>query len=239
MAGSSSPTSAASRGSRVTTSRTPARSSPSSRRTISPASSCTWQAIPPLSAQFDVVNGWQNISETNSGKAVGARLDWVASPKVTLSAYNLHRQRGTRHRRRATPHLSGGERQDRADREADAAWGHSTSARRTWWRETGRWYGASIIAHVQATPRTALVARVERYADPKQVIIVTGVTDAFKANGASLGIDATPAPSVMWRTELRTLAGRDAVFPGRDGVYEGRYLPRVLARSHVLSAPDA
>jgi hypothetical protein len=49
----------------------------------------TWQATPSLTAQVNVVNGWQNISETNGHKAVGGRLDWAASPKVTLSAYNL------------------------------------------------------------------------------------------------------------------------------------------------------
>lgn len=49
----------------------------------------TWQARPSLTAQLNVVNGWQNISETNGDKAVGGRVDWVASPKATLFAYNL------------------------------------------------------------------------------------------------------------------------------------------------------
>lgn len=180
----------------------------------------SWQATPSLSAQLDVVNGWQNVSETNSSKAVGARLDWTASPMVTLSAYNL----------------VGNEAPDSVDAQLRIFQGASVRVVPTerltlvgsfdfgtqdLAGETGRWYGTSIIAHLQASPRTALVARVERYADPKQVIVVTGGNHAFGASGASVGIDVTPAPRVLWRSELRTLAGRDAVFPARDGVKDG------------------
>lgn len=180
----------------------------------------TWQATPSLSAQLDVVNGWQNVSETNSSKAVGARLDWTASPKVTLSAYNF----------------VGNEAPDTVDAQLRMFQGASVRLVPTekvtlvgsfdygfqdLVGETGRWYGTSVIAHVQATPRTALVARVERYADPKQVIVVTGGAHAFRANGASVGIDVTPAPRVLWRSEVRTMAARDPVFPGRDGVKDG------------------
>ena len=37
----------------------------------------TWQATSTVSALFTVVNGWQNISETNSAKSVGARIDYI------------------------------------------------------------------------------------------------------------------------------------------------------------------
>ncbi|MEI4896533.1 outer membrane beta-barrel protein, partial [Klebsiella pneumoniae] len=36
----------------------------------------TWQATPTLGLQLHLINGWQNISETNSDKAIGARIDW-------------------------------------------------------------------------------------------------------------------------------------------------------------------
>ncbi|MBK8060014.1 MAG: porin [Gemmatimonadetes bacterium] len=176
----------------------------------------TWQATPSLTAQVNVVNGWQNISETNRHKAIGGRLDWAASPKVTLSAYNL----------------IGNETPDSVDAQLRIFQGGSVKlvandkltlmgtfdfGMQDLVAETGRWYGTSLIARVQATSTTALVARVERYADPKQVIIVTGGADAFKANGGSFGVDVTPAPKVLWRTELRALAGSNAVFPRRDG----------------------
>lgn len=176
----------------------------------------TWQPTPALTAQLDVVNGWQTISESNEDKAIGGRVDWAPSPKVTLSAYNL----------------VGSETPDSAARQLRIF--HGASARlvpsdrvtlvgtfdfgsQDLGDETGRWYGASLIARVQATPIVALVGRVERYDDPDQVLVVTGVSNPFKANGGSLGVDVTPAPRVLWRTELRALSGSDDVFPARDG----------------------
>jgi hypothetical protein len=48
-----------------------------------------WQATPKLSARLDLVNGWQNISETNSDKGAGIRLDYAATGRSTLSYYNF------------------------------------------------------------------------------------------------------------------------------------------------------
>lgn len=180
----------------------------------------TWQASPSVTAQLNVVNGWQNISETNGNKAIGGRIDWSASPKVTLSAYNLISSE--------TPDSVDSQRRlfqggsikvvpnDRLTLTGTFDVGSQDLG-----DETGRWYGTALIARVQAAPAVALVGRVERYTDPQQVIVVTGGADAFQANGASLGIDVTPAPRMLWRTELRTLAGDNPVFAKRDGTAKG------------------
>ena len=44
----------------------------------------TWQAGPTVTAQLHLMNGWQNVSETNADKAVGARVDWTPRPTVLL-----------------------------------------------------------------------------------------------------------------------------------------------------------
>ena len=183
----------------------------------------TWQAAPTLAMQLNLVNGWQNISETNSGKSVGARVDWTASPSLLLSAYNL----------------VGNEAPDSVDRQLHIFQGASAKlavndrltlqgtfdfGSQSLGGASGRWYGASLIARMQATPTTALVARVERYADPKQVIVVTGVADPFRVNGGSLGFDVAPAPRTLWRTELRALSGADAIFPARNGSRKGNVM---------------
>src|SRR6185503_900940 len=38
-----------------------------------------WAATPKLTAHLHLVNGWQNISETNTDKGIGLRLDYAAS----------------------------------------------------------------------------------------------------------------------------------------------------------------
>jgi len=42
---------------------------------------------------------------------------------------------------------------------------------------------------------------------------VTGLSDPFQTNGASLGIDVTPVPRLLWRTELRGFRSNAAVWP--------------------------
>ncbi|HEV2671314.1 MAG TPA: outer membrane beta-barrel protein, partial [Gemmatimonadales bacterium] len=49
----------------------------------------TWTASSKLTGQFHILNGWQNISETNTDKAIGMRLDYAATPNVALGYANF------------------------------------------------------------------------------------------------------------------------------------------------------
>ncbi|MEO8333705.1 MAG: porin [bacterium] len=178
----------------------------------------TWQATPALSAQVVVVNGWQNISETNAAKSAGVRLDYTASPSTSLSYYNyigneapdsvLHRQvrffNGVGVKSNVTPDVLVLAQFDYGTQ------GHASGS------GSSNWYGGMLTARYQATAKAAVVGRVERYQDKDQMIIVTGVADGFRANGASIGLDVSPQPRVLWRTELRGFHGEHAVFPQHD-----------------------
>jgi hypothetical protein len=174
-----------------------------------------WQATPRLSARLDLVNGWQNISETNFDKGAGARLDFAATPAVTVSYYNfIGNEIGSQLRFfngigvsgnvtntvRVLGQLDFGT-QENADEDEDGS---------TWW-------GFTIVGRWQATPGAALVARVEGFDDEDEVIIATGGgVPAFSAFGGSLGLDVALHPRVLWRTEVRMLRGDDDIFPDQD-----------------------
>jgi hypothetical protein len=81
---------------------------------------------------------------------------------------------------------------------------------------TARWFGSALIAAYRLAPTTTLTARVERYDDPEQVIVVTG-SGPFHASGASIGLDVSPAPHFTWRSDLRGFNGRHPLFPSHDG----------------------
>lgn len=177
----------------------------------------TWQASPSVVAQVNVVNGWQNISETNGDKAIGGRIDWTVNPRATFSVYNL----------------VGNEAPDSVDSQLRLFQGASLklvpSDKVTFvgtfdfgtqdrGDDNASWYGGALIARVQATPTVAVSGRLERYDDKDQVIILTGTDDGFRATGGSVGIDVTPAPRMLWRTELRGFSGTNAVVPNRDGL---------------------
>ncbi len=183
---------------------------------------------PTLTARLDVVNGWQNISENNSGKGAGVRLDYTPNASTTFSYYDLFSdEAGTRLRT-----FNGVGAKVTAGRltllgEADLG----TQARPVGSDGHSTWYGLLGIARVQVASLVALVGRVERYADPDQVILSTGsrnvqvatpggagatvsvANPAFRGNGASIGVDVQPFSRVLFRTELRGFRNRDAVFP--------------------------
>ncbi|MGE0442663.1 MAG: porin [Gemmatimonadales bacterium] len=179
----------------------------------------TWTPSGTVTAQLNVVNGWQIISENNTAKSVGFRVDYAAAPSVTLSAYNLIGNE--------IPSGAGGR----------TRWFQGASARvapsvrslviATFdvgvqegadGERSSTWYGGALIGRLQATPRVAVSARVERYADPDQVIIVTGGADGFRVWGGSVGLDVVTAERALWRTEFRGLRSSARIFPDRDGL---------------------
>jgi hypothetical protein len=175
----------------------------------------TWTVSPKLTARLDVVNGWQNISETNTDKGAGLRLDFNPSSTVSLSYYNfVNGEVGGRRRlfNGAGLKLTPGPRTtvlaqvDVGSLESGAAGG-----------ENSNWYGFTLIGRQALNDRVALVGRVERYEDEHQVNIATGLNDPFRGNGASIGLDVTPQASFRWRTELRGFSNDAPVFPNADG----------------------
>jgi hypothetical protein len=178
----------------------------------------TWTISPRVTGTVAVLNGWQDISVYNSPPAGGIRLDWAPTSNVTLSYDNfvgnaaadadpvklrlyhdLIVQVKAGNRWQLAGVLSYG-RQTKSDGQGGTA---------TWW-------GGSAMAKLQATPRLAVVGRVETYSDPHQVIVVTGLPDSFKASGASIGVDLTLARRVLWRTEFRGFVSPRDVWPTNE-----------------------
>ncbi len=175
----------------------------------------TWTPSPAVTAQFLVLNGWQNISNYNTPPATGLRVDYVASPLLTLSYDNflgdvaadgLPRQYRLYHD--FIVQLTPSSRWQLA-----GMFSLGTQSRSTPDGKTATWYGFSVLAKYQLGPRVSAVARLERYADPDQVIVITGLPDPFRTNGVSLGIDVKLNPRLLWRTELRGFRSDAAVWP--------------------------
>ena len=171
----------------------------------------TWAATPKLTAQVHVINGWQNISENNRGKAVGGRIDYAVSPSLTLSYANFfgnERPTGSRPATRVFNQVMA-----KGALASGTSWQGQFDAGS---QDGSRWYGLVAIARQPVTPRVAAVLRVERYSDPDQVIIGTGGSSGFVGNGASAGLDVLLDTGVRWRTELRGIRTTAALYPDRD-----------------------
>jgi len=183
----------------------------------------TYQASTQLSVRVDLVNGWQNVSETNTDKGVGARVDYAVAPGSTVSYYNfvgneigglLRTFNGVGATVAVTPAVRLLAQVDVGSQQRGAGGGGGSAV----------WYGCTAVARARVTPAVALSARAERYDDPDNVIVGTDGRGGFRVTGGSLGVDVQPVSRVLWRTELRGLAGSNAVFvdPRASGGYSDR-----------------
>jgi hypothetical protein len=176
----------------------------------------TWQPSPRLTALFAVTNGWQNISENNQDKAVGARLDFAPTSTTTLSYYDFFGNEVGSGRLR-TLNGVGLKSNVTSSLTVQANFDYGTQEKAD---KSGRssWWSSGLIGKVQVAPTVSVSARVERYNDPDQVIIVTGVAPAFRATTVSAGIDIAPLANsrVLWRNEGRGTWADNSIFPDRS-----------------------
>ena len=175
----------------------------------------TWTASSSTTLQLVIVNGWQDVSNYNTPPAAGVRVDWAVSPHLTLSyddfVGNASADSLLPHVRFYQDFIAQFNPAGRWQLAAAAAVGLQTRSAGS--GGTANWYGASVFVKYHVTPRLGVVARLERYDDPDQVIVKTGLPAAFRTDGASLGADVVLTAPLLWRTEVRGYRSRDPVWP--------------------------
>lgn len=187
----------------------------------------TWSPRASVTAQLNVVNGWQIVSENNDDKAIGIRVDYTPAAWLTLSYDNfIGNERpdtlpsGVRsfHEVIVKARLT-----DRLETLVSVQRGSEPRPSRN---GTTSWGGGAAVARVNAGRGVALSARLERFSDPEQAIAATGLGDGLVAWGGSIGVDVGLGDQMLWRTEYRALAFDQPIYPSRS--------PGGLARSSAL-----
>jgi hypothetical protein len=176
----------------------------------------TWQASSKVEGQLHLINGWQNISETNEDKALALRLQWTPAPRIVLVYDNFvgnEMPDSLPSRLRVFQELVA--RADLSDR-ASAAIAFDWGSQRRATTGSDTWHGFAALARYRLRPDVSLGARLEGYKDAQQVIVKTGTLTGLHARGASLNMDAQLDPRLVWRAELRLLRDENPVFPSRS-----------------------
>jgi hypothetical protein len=159
-----------------------------------------------------ILNGWQNISESNAQKALGTQLNYVISPGLSVT-YNtfIGTEAFFRHFHDLILRYSPSDLWTLALQadlgfQADSPGGKDAT-----------WNGFTLIARHSLSKTLSLVGRVEQFEDPQQVLIAASNGYAFRSWGASLGADCTLDQNVLWRNEARTLSNDQPVFTAHNG----------------------
>jgi len=79
-------------------------------------------------------------------------------------------------------------------------------------------YSPVFILRFTPDNKWAIAVRGEYYSDENGLIISTGTANGFKTFGGSVNFDRNINGNLLWRTELRTLHSKDAVFTNAKGV---------------------
>ena len=175
----------------------------------------TWAASPKVTAQLHLLNGWQNISENNERKAVGARVDWNPRAGIALgwAGFRGDEQPEAGARRTRNFHQLFARLEPAADLTvwltADRGWERPESG------STATWGSLTAIAERRLSPTLALAARVERYVDREGVLIPVPDPAGFDVTSASVGLNLRLPEGIQWRTEARGYWSDGAVWPDR------------------------
>lgn len=182
----------------------------------------TYEVDPKLTLTALVLNGWQNIRETNQGKALGTQLQWRPSAKLLINSstfYGNEQPQDSLKRRRyyhdfyvtyaATDRLSLAGVFDVGKQQSAGHHGYDT------------WHAGSAFVKYKLSDHFSTTLRGEYYNADRGVIINSispALTDArFKAGGTSLNIDYLPTANVAFRVEGRYLRAQEAVFQHDNG----------------------
>ncbi|WP_210521847.1 porin [Hymenobacter terricola] len=183
----------------------------------------TYEVGPKLTLTGLVLNGWQNIRETNQAKALGTQIQWKPSAKILINSstfYGNEQPTDSLIRRRyfhdfyftyaATDRLNLAVVFDVGKQKSANNSSHDT------------WHTGAAFVKYKLADQFSTTLRGEYYYAERGVIINSikpALTDAdFRAAGGSLNLDYLPTANVAFRIEGRFLRSRDAIFQHDAGV---------------------
>ncbi len=172
------------------------------------------------SFQLQLLNGWQNMSENNQGKAIGMQYKNLLSPSLIFTYNNFFGDE------EVVPDQNSGKFRPRfrAYHNFILQWlksdtwqflgafdiGHQSQQVK---KGVDGWFATSMTLRRVLNSEQALALRAEYYSDPHQTTVVTGTRNGFKVVSASMNFDQKLEENFLWRTELRGFSSTDSIYP--------------------------
>ncbi|WP_201978944.1 porin [Hymenobacter rubidus] len=188
----------------------------------------TYEVGPKLTLTGLVLNGWQNIRETNQAKALGTQIQWKPTASVVINSstfYGNEQPLGQPVRRRYFHNFyltyAAAERVNLA-LVFDVGKQQSATSERY-----DTWHAAAAFLKYRLAEKFSTTLRGEYYFAERGVLIqriAPAAADAnFRVAGGSLNLDYAPASNVLFRVEGRYLNGINGVFARPDNAANQSY----------------
>jgi len=170
-----------------------------------------------------VLNGWQNIVDHNSNKAIGTQVQWRPVCKVLFNSSTFIGKEAGAYENTAnvvnTDSLST-ERLfhdfytqiDLSKRIIVRLAFDAGLQKKRFTNGYYTWYNPNIIIKYTFTSKISATIRAEYYHDRYGVIIYSGTSNGFQTFSPSLNVDFKLAENMYWRIEGRVFDSRDKVY---------------------------
>ncbi len=159
--------------------------------------------------QFHLMQGWQNISETNSAKAFG--IQWKYGNFTYNNQFGDERVIPGQENRFRTYHNFIYQNQLSNGFEYQTALDIGTQSQQ---KNDGvdSWFAMAFTLRKKISEEDYIAARIEHYADPHQANVTTGSAHGFNVQSASTNFDHHFNEKILWRNEVRGFLSRDSIY---------------------------
>lgn len=172
-----------------------------------------------ISAGLLLLNGWQNIRETNSDKAFGTYLKFIPSNDALINWSTFLGNEIADSLASQFRIFNDFYYQQNVSNDFQFAVlfdiGLQQNSEHTLWNS---WHTGYLMIKYLFSPQISASARIEYFSDSKGIIAPTGTANNFQTTGASINLDFTPVENVMWRIEFRNLFSKDEIYPSNNSV---------------------
>lgn len=171
--------------------------------------------------QLQLLNGWQNISENNQGKAIGMQYKNVLSDTWTFTYNNFFGDEEV---------TSAPNPRFRSYHNFFLNYNHSQAWQYIFAFDFGHqsqkqndgvdgWYATTFTARRIIDEKDSLSLRAEYYNDRHDANVGTNTANGFQVVSASVNFDRKLDETILWRTELRGFYSKDKIYPeGTNGL---------------------
>ncbi|MCM2349409.1 MAG: porin [Bacteriovoracaceae bacterium] len=161
-----------------------------------------------------IINGWQNIQENNTSKALGIKYQRTLDATSTFVYNNfLGDEKVTTPRSRFRTYQN-----FIFEKKLNERWKLQSSfdvGTQAQLENDGvnSWYATSLILGQKLNEVSKVGYRAEYYLDRDQSNIATGTPNGFQVASASVNYDRVLAKETVWRSEVRGFYSKDEIFP--------------------------
>lgn len=170
-------------------------------------------------ASLLVLNGWQRIQkvEGNSVPSFGHQLFYKPNDKLTLNSSSfIGNEKADSIRQMRYFHNLYVIYQVNGQWGITAGFDIGIEQKEKASSKYNSWYTPVLIVRYKPSDKLAFAVRGEYYSDKNGVIISSDTPNGFRTFGYSLNADYYILPNLVWRTEVKNLSSKDAIFLDRD-----------------------